>query len=147
MKKQILEAVNEMDPYGYGKEFKSLAEVKEAYTDREVLDLYLKYEGISGYTDKILGVLETLDSPEVLRTIKNSNGQLYDVIAETKNNYTLLRSSNSKEHIVAYALKEYKDGFVWGHGIYFGTNPEPAIKLFEEKANIIKDITKKGKSR
>lgn len=57
MKKAILEAVNEMSSGN----FKTLSEVKEEYSEKEIFDMWLRYEGILGYTDKILVVLNTID--------------------------------------------------------------------------------------
>lgn len=53
----ILEAVNEMRD----EEFKTIEEVKEVYTNKEILDSWLRYEGILGYTNKIMEVVNVLN--------------------------------------------------------------------------------------
>lgn len=87
-----------------------------------------------------------LPEVEILRTIVNTNGKLYDVLAETKKDYTLVRDCATKEHVVAWKLREYKDGHEWGQGLYCGNDYEAAKKLYDEKAGK-SHVVKKGKSR
>ena len=56
MQNKILEALREME----GTSYTSLADAQEVYSNRELLDIWLRYEGISGYTDVILDVVETI---------------------------------------------------------------------------------------
>lgn len=56
----LIEAVNEM----YNRNFSSLEEIKQEFNNEEILDSYLRYEGIIGYTDKILSVMEQLKPKE-----------------------------------------------------------------------------------
>ena len=53
----LLEAVNEMRD----EEFKTIEEAKEVYTNKEILDSWLRYEGILGYTNKIMEVVNVLN--------------------------------------------------------------------------------------
>lgn len=52
----LIEAINEM----YDKNYSSLDEVKNDFREEEILDSYLRYEGIIGYTEQILSVMEQL---------------------------------------------------------------------------------------
>lgn len=56
MEKAILNAVDEYT----GTHYDSLVEALKDHTRRELLDIYLRYEGIIGYTDSILSVLIAL---------------------------------------------------------------------------------------
>lgn len=56
MDKQILEAVNEM----CDTDFETLVDAKNSLSTYELLDAWLRYEGISGYTTQIMEVMETL---------------------------------------------------------------------------------------
>lgn len=56
MEQELLEAVNEMQ----GEDFKSLDEAGKLYTNREIMDSWLRYEGISGYTNKIIAAFDTM---------------------------------------------------------------------------------------
>lgn len=60
MEDKLLEAVNEMN---YEK-FTSLDEAGNVYSNTEIMDSWLRYEGIIGYTDKIMAAFQ------VLRNIK-----------------------------------------------------------------------------
>lgn len=53
METGILEAVNEMERQAYS----SLEEARRDYSPRELLDVWLRYEGIIGYTDMLLNVM------------------------------------------------------------------------------------------
>lgn len=56
MEDTLLEVLNEME----NKNFKSLNEAGKIYTNTEILDIWLNYEGIKGYTNQILSAMETL---------------------------------------------------------------------------------------
>ena len=59
MKKQLLEAFNEMN----NTNFHHLSNIKiYGYSKKEILDAYLRYEGIAGYTEKILSVIDIINS-------------------------------------------------------------------------------------
>ena len=64
MERKIVEAVNEMT----NGTFQNLSEIQNEYFKEEILDFYLQYEGIIGYTDQILDVINTLDTVEVEKT-------------------------------------------------------------------------------
>lgn len=55
MKKEILEAVNEME----GTDFSKFDEIFDVYTYEEIVDIVLKYNGIIGYTSMITKLFET----------------------------------------------------------------------------------------
>lgn len=57
MEQQLLEAVNEMN----NENFNSFDEAKRVYSSTEILDSWLRYEGIYGYTDKIKTIFQTLN--------------------------------------------------------------------------------------
>lgn len=56
MENKILEAVEDME----GQVYKSLGEARVHYSQRELLDIWLRYEGIIGYTDTILSAMISL---------------------------------------------------------------------------------------
>jgi hypothetical protein len=56
MEKRIVEAVNEMEETGYT----TLEQIKADYSLETILDLWLRYEGVIGYTDTIIGVIQAL---------------------------------------------------------------------------------------
>lgn len=56
MDHKILEAVNEMT---YNN-FNSIKQAQQQFTARELFDMWLEYEGISGYTNTIINVLTEL---------------------------------------------------------------------------------------
>lgn len=53
MQEKIIEAFNET----YGSNCKSFECIKESFTVQEILDTWLKYEGIIGYTQDIIDLL------------------------------------------------------------------------------------------
>lgn len=53
MQKKILEAFNET----YGNRYKSFEEIKIQCSITEILDIWLRYEGIVGYTRDIIDLL------------------------------------------------------------------------------------------
>ena len=53
MQEKILEAFNET----YGNRYKSFEEIKSEYEVTEILDTWLRYEGIIGYTRNIIDLL------------------------------------------------------------------------------------------
>lgn len=55
MEKRIVNATNEME----GTNFTSLDECFDIYTPDELIDFWLNYEGIQGYTNTIKEVFET----------------------------------------------------------------------------------------
>jgi hypothetical protein len=59
MEAEILEALNEMK----GQAYSSLEEARPNYSPRELLDIWLRYEGIIGYTDTILNVMTAVGFP------------------------------------------------------------------------------------
>lgn len=59
MESKILEAIREMD----GQAYESLEEARGVYTPRELLNIWLRYEGIIGYTDTILNVMISAGFP------------------------------------------------------------------------------------
>lgn len=54
----IIQAFNEMNDA----EYKSVEEIQEHFSTAEILQSWLEYEGIYGYTAKILHVLEILQN-------------------------------------------------------------------------------------
>ena len=59
MEAKILEAIREME----GQAFNNLKETRDIYTPREILDIWLRYEGFIGYTDTILNVMISAGFP------------------------------------------------------------------------------------
>lgn len=59
MEAKILEALNEME----GQAYSSLEEARSHYSPRELLDIWLRYEGIIGYTDTILNIMTAVGFP------------------------------------------------------------------------------------
>ncbi|MBE6855849.1 MAG: hypothetical protein E7500_00245 [Ruminococcus sp.] len=53
MREKIVEAFNET----YGNRFKSFEEIRNEYDVTEILDTWLRYEGIVGYTSDIIDLL------------------------------------------------------------------------------------------
>lgn len=53
MREKILDAFNET----YGNRFKSFEEIRNEYDVTEILDTWLRYEGIVGYTRDIIDLL------------------------------------------------------------------------------------------
>lgn len=53
MQEKILEAFNEI----FGNRYKSFEEIKSEYEVTEILDTWLRYEGIVGYTRDIIDLL------------------------------------------------------------------------------------------
>lgn len=53
MQEKILEAFNET----YRSNYKNFAQIKEEYPVTEILDVWLRYEGIVGYTRDIIELL------------------------------------------------------------------------------------------
>ena len=53
MREKIVEAFNET----YGNRFKSFEEIRNEYDVTEILDTWLRYEGIVGYTRNIIDLL------------------------------------------------------------------------------------------
>lgn len=56
MEKSLLEAFNYMNETSYT----TLEEIKQKYTEFEILDCWLMYEGIHGYTNRILEILKMI---------------------------------------------------------------------------------------
>ena len=56
MERSLLEAFNYMNETNYT----TLEEIKQKYTEFEILDCWLMYEGIHGYTDRILEILKMI---------------------------------------------------------------------------------------
>lgn len=56
MERSLLEAFNYMNETNYT----TLEEVKQKYTEYEILDCWLMYEGIHGYTNRILEILKMI---------------------------------------------------------------------------------------
>lgn len=56
MEKRLLEAINDC---AY-ENFDSIDTALKSYSNRELLDLFLEYEGIIGYTDTIISAMTTL---------------------------------------------------------------------------------------
>ena len=56
MEKYLLEAFNYMNETNYT----TLEEIKQKYTEFEILDCWLMYEGIHGYTNRILEILKMI---------------------------------------------------------------------------------------
>lgn len=56
MEERIIEYFNEVN----NTEYSSLDSIKQEYSDEEILDAYLKYEGISGYTRQLLSVIKCI---------------------------------------------------------------------------------------
>lgn len=56
MKRSLLEAFNYMNETSYT----TLEEVKQKYTEFEILDCWLMYEGIHGYNNRILEILKMI---------------------------------------------------------------------------------------
>ena len=60
MENNLINAFNQMNDTNYS----SLEEIQEIYSKAEIFQSWLEYEGIYGYTAKILHVLETLENKE-----------------------------------------------------------------------------------
>lgn len=56
MKQAVLTAVREMT----GEPIQTMEQAHEQFSRRELLDLWLRYEGVTGYTQQILNVMEVL---------------------------------------------------------------------------------------
>lgn len=56
MERSLLEAFNYINETNYT----TLEEIKQKYTEFEILDCWLMYEGIHGYTDDILKILKLI---------------------------------------------------------------------------------------
>lgn len=56
MDKILLETLNEMRD----EDFTTLEEAQKTYTNTEIFDSWLRYEGIAGYTYKIMEAMNTL---------------------------------------------------------------------------------------
>ena len=56
MEKSLLEAFNYMNETNYI----SLEEIKQKHTEFEILDCWLRYEGLHGYTNRILEILKII---------------------------------------------------------------------------------------
>lgn len=56
MEEKLINALNEME----GKNFQSLQEAMTQFSLAELLDVWLKYEGICGYTNQIIEAFEAL---------------------------------------------------------------------------------------
>lgn len=56
MEERLIKAFNEMNETNY----KTMEEIKQKYTELEILDSWLMYEGIHCYTNKILEVLKLI---------------------------------------------------------------------------------------
>lgn len=56
MEKIIITAIEEMKE----EKFQSISDIKKVYSIEEILDIWLSYEGIHGYTRKIINVLNTI---------------------------------------------------------------------------------------
>lgn len=56
MERSLLEAFNYMNETNYT----TLEEIKQKYTEFEILDCWLMYEGIHGYTNRILEILKMI---------------------------------------------------------------------------------------
>lgn len=61
MEKSLLEAFNYMNETNYT----TLEEIKQKYTEYEILDCWLMYEGIHGYTNRILEILKMIRFGEI----------------------------------------------------------------------------------
>lgn len=56
MEKSLLDAFNYMNKTNYT----TLEEAKQNYTEFEIFDCWLRYEGIHGYTNRILEILKII---------------------------------------------------------------------------------------
>lgn len=56
MREQLIEIFNYMNETNYT----TLEEIKQKYTEFEILDCWLMYEGIHGYTNRILEILKMI---------------------------------------------------------------------------------------
>lgn len=56
MENELVQAFNEMNET----EYVTLDEIKKHFGEEEILDSYLKYEGISGYTWRILHAINLI---------------------------------------------------------------------------------------
>ena len=56
MENKLVQAFNEMN----GTEYSTLDEIKKHSSEEEILDSYLRYEGISGYTWRILQAINLI---------------------------------------------------------------------------------------
>ena len=61
MEKKLLDALAEME----GAKFESLTQALQEYSGREIFDSWLRYEGISGYGEKILDAIYALNLGEI----------------------------------------------------------------------------------
>ena len=56
MEQAVLTAVREMT----GEPTQTMEQAHEQFSRRELLDIWLRYEGVTGYTQQILNVMEVL---------------------------------------------------------------------------------------
>lgn len=56
MEQAVLTAVREMT----GEPIQTMEQAQEQFSRRELLDIWLRYEGVTGYTQQILNVMEVL---------------------------------------------------------------------------------------
>ena len=56
MEERLIETFNYMNDT----EYKTIEEIKQKYTELEILDSWLTYEGVYGYTDDILKILKLI---------------------------------------------------------------------------------------
>lgn len=56
MEQAVLTALREMT----GEPIQTMEQALEQFSHRELLDIWLRYEGVTGYTQQILNVMEVL---------------------------------------------------------------------------------------
>ena len=101
MERKIVEAVNEMT----NGSFHSVSEIQKEYFKEEILDFYLRFEGIIGYTEQILDVIYALDSTE-----KENTKTPLDLIVQSANSSKKDKSQSILE--IIDGLKEHSEKII-----------------------------------
>ena len=61
MRQELVNAFNEIEHT----DFKTLEEIKRVYSKADIVGAWLQYEGIIGYTSKILRIVELAENGEI----------------------------------------------------------------------------------
>lgn len=131
MERSLLEAFNYMNETNYT----TLEEIKQKYTEFEILDCWLMYEGIHGYTDRILEILRKIrfgERTEHERKISETSalmmqcyndmvqdGTVYDDAREKVKTAYLKHSNEYNPECDFIELKEISENDTW-----FSDNPD-----------------------
>lgn len=95
MEKLLIEAFNYMNKTNYI----TLEEIKQKYTEFEILDYWLMYEGIYGYTNRILKILKMIrfgERTEHERKISETSALMMQCYNDMVQDGTVYPVSNEK---------------------------------------------------